>query len=86
LVENIARTTISNPNVKLTIYCYCEDEYLVIQHRANDRLSLTSDTNPLDKSQRAYGYYTDTPIVQVSAYDDSYTKIPILTLEQELTI
>jgi len=86
LVENIARRTISNPSMKLTIYCYCEDEYLVLQHKTNDRLSLTTESRPLDKSQRAYSYYTDTPIVQVSAYDDSYTKIPILKLEQEPTI
>lgn len=86
LVEDIAKRTISNPNVKLTIYCYCEEEYLVLQHRENDRLSLTSESRPLDKSQRAYSFYTDTPIVQVSAYDESYTKIPILKLEQEPTI
>ena len=33
LIENIAKKTINNPNSPLTIYCYVEDEYLVLQHR-----------------------------------------------------
>lgn len=86
LVESIAKKTISNPNAPLLIHCYIEEEYLVLQHKTNNRLSTTEESTLLDKSQRAYSYYTDTPIVEVSAYDDCYTKIPILTLEQEVII
>lgn len=84
LVQSIAKRTINNPNTPLVIQFYKEEEYLVIQHKINDRLSMSNEDLSLDKSQRAYSYYTDAPIVAVSAYDDCYTKIPILTLEQDM--
>jgi hypothetical protein len=84
IVEDIAKRTINNPKEALVINCYKEDEYLVIQHQSNYRLSMMNDRTALNKSQRAYSYYTDTPIIEVSAYNDCYTKIPILTLEKEM--
>lgn len=84
LVQSITKRTINNPNTPLVIEFYKEEEYLVIQHKSNDRLSMVDEDLSLDKSQRAYSYYTDVPIVEVTAYDDCYTKIPILTLEQDM--
>jgi len=86
LVEDIAKRTISNHKTPLVIQFYREEEYLVVQYKTNDRLSLLEENVSLEKSQRAYSYYIDAPIVEVNAYDDCYTKIPILTLEQNVAM
>lgn len=82
-VDSIIRNTLIADQNSLTIRLYTEeDDYLVVQHRRNDR--LVTHQNSLQAFvhlQRAYQFFSERPFVQVKADRENYIKFPLSVME-----
>ena len=86
IVEGILRNSIVTKNTPLEIYITIEEKegYIIIQNKLNERLVLNDFySKNFESIQHSYTYYTEKPLVKVKAYDYSYVKVPVLSLEQE---
>ncbi|HEY9045673.1 MAG TPA: histidine kinase [Ohtaekwangia sp.] len=83
VLESIIRNSIITRFEPFSINCYLEDDYMVIQSRLNDRLiSYSGSKTAFARLQKSYSLYSDLPLIQVKAYQDSYIKIPVLKVEE----
>ncbi len=86
ILESIIRNTIVNQDSKLTITLSHEDEKsLVIEHKINSILVGTEDQT-IANIQASYAIYSEQPVVQVKAYNQCFTKIPLLEVLDESEI
>ncbi len=84
LVEGVIRKTIVNQNSPLNIELLYEedDDYVVLQHKANDRLDIKK-SNIISDIQNTYSVYTEKPVVEIKAYDQQYIKVPLPKVIEE---
>jgi hypothetical protein len=58
-----------------------EDDYLVIQYKENDKLSLDRLIRKRQSNlHEAFAYFSDRPVIQIKAYGDAFVKLPLLQL------
>ncbi len=87
-LDTVVRNTLIAEKSPLTIRLYAEeDDYLVLQHKMNDRLithqnSLTAFAH----LQRAYLFFSERPFVQVKADHENYIKFPLVSVFEEKSI
>jgi LytS/YehU family sensor histidine kinase len=87
VLESIIRNSIITRFEPFIIYCYREDDYLVIQNKLNDRLIQYEGSKvAFNRLQKSYALYSDLPLIQVKAYQESYTKLPVLKVEEGIAI
>jgi hypothetical protein len=87
LVESVVRNSIVTRFEPFVITCYREDDYLVIQSKLNDRLKTYPGSDlAFTRLQKSYSLYTDLPLIKVKAYQENYIKLPILQVEETLSI
>lgn len=68
--------------LKIHISCDKDEDYLVIKHNDNDKLSTSKYVKQsLDGLQEAFFYFTDRPVIQIKAYGDVFIKLPLLDLK-----
>ena len=84
VVEQIIRSTIVSTVSPLEIrITYEKDEnYLIIQHRLNERLRQ-QQTASMARLQESYAIYSEKPLVQVRAYEQEFVKIPLPKVVEE---
>ena len=86
LVEFIVESTLINQNQPLTLKSYIDQdrEYLVLQHKINERLIKPPHlAKSFEDVQRTYTFFTDKPVMEVKAYGDSFLKIPLIDYHEE---
>lgn len=67
-------------NVRIS---FDEDDYLVIQYKENDKLSLDRLIKKRQsKLHEAFAYFSDRPVIQIKAYGDAFVKLPLLQLNE----
>lgn len=67
----------------IQISCDKEEDYLVIQHKENDKLSASRYVKKNRESiHSAFAYFTDRPVIQIKAYGDVFIKLPLLDLKE----
>jgi two-component system LytT family sensor kinase len=60
-----------------------EDDYLVIQYKENDKLSLDRLIRKRQTNlHEAFAYFSDRPVIQIKAYGDAFVKLPLLQLNE----
>lgn len=60
-----------------------EDDYLVIQYKENDKLSLDRLIRKRQSNlHEAFAYFSDRPVIQIKAYGDAFVKLPLLQLNE----
>lgn len=58
-----------------------QEDYLVVQHKENDKLSVNKDVKRRrERMHEAYAYFTDRPVIQIKAYGDVFMKLPLLNV------
>lgn len=68
--------------LKIHISCDKDEDYLVIQHNDNDKLSASKYVKQsLNGLHEAFAYFTDRPVIQIKAYGDVFIKFPLLDLK-----
>ncbi|WP_268122676.1 histidine kinase [Roseivirga pacifica] len=71
--------------LEITIDCNGDEDYLVIQHKQNDKLS---NSKYLKKRRgnlhEAYAYFTDKPVIEIKAYGDAFVKLPLLDVNENV--
>jgi hypothetical protein len=68
--------------LKIQISCDKDEDYLVIQHNENDKLSASKYIKQShDSLHEAFAYFTDRPVIQIKAYGDVFIKLPLLDLK-----
>lgn len=82
LMESIIRNTIINADSPLEIILHQEDQELIVEHKLNSIL-VRSEDKTLQNIQNSYSIYSEKPVVQVKAYEQCFTKIPILEMTEE---
>lgn len=71
--------------MNLTIDCSGEDDYVVIQHKENDKLSNNKYIkNRYQNLHEAFSFFTDKPVIQIKAYGDVFIKLPLLDIKDNL--
>ncbi len=82
IVEDIVNNTIVSESQPLQINCEMEDsEYFVIKNKMNDRLLIDEVSKKRCASlKEAYTYFTSQPFFEVKAHNESFVKIPILSV------
>ncbi|MDN5204419.1 histidine kinase [Fulvivirgaceae bacterium BMA10] len=86
LIEYIVNSSIIAKNQPLKIICYLEwdEEYLVLEKTLNDRLLIDGNIKDrFDNVQEAYAFFTDKPVMEVKAYNESFIKVPLLSFKEE---
>lgn len=89
ILDYIARTTIITSHTPLEVVLHADEEgYLTVQHKLNERLIRSNDDQKelLKIIERAYGIFSEKPVVSVKAYEESYIKIPILAMEEQAAV
>lgn len=67
----------------IQISCDKEEDYLVIQHKENDKLSASAQVKKSqDTVDQAFNYFTDRPVIKIKAYGDVFIKLPLLDLNE----
>jgi sensor histidine kinase YesM len=85
IIEGLVRNTIVSPFEPLTIRCYLEDDYITIQSKLNDRLSLSPSAElAFTRLQESYSFYSDQPMIKVKAYEENYVKLPVIHVAEEM--
>jgi len=65
----------------IKISCDKDEDYLVIQHGENDKLSASKFIkNSQDTVDQAFAYFTDRPVIKIKAHGDVFIKLPLLDL------
>jgi hypothetical protein len=86
-IDHVVRNTLIAPQVPLTIKCYLEDEYLVMNHTINERLVTPEDSQKsFERLQRSYSFFSEKPFVQVKANQENYIKFPLVRISSEQPI
>lgn len=80
ILENITSSNLISKRRPLKISCYQDEEYLVIQVKTNEKLSLPNKYTLHGRLQEAYEYFTILPIIELKAYGDLFIKVPLLKL------
>ncbi len=71
--------------MNLTIDCAGEDDYIVIQHKENDKLSNNKYIkNRYQNLHEAFSFFTDKPVIQIKAYGDVFIKLPLLDIKDNI--
>jgi hypothetical protein len=87
ILESIVRNSIITRFEPFVIQCYMEDEYIIIQSKLNDRLQPDQGSKiAFNRLQKSYSLYSDLPLIQVKAYQESYIKLPVLKVEEGIAI
>jgi sensor histidine kinase YesM len=87
LLESVIRNSIVTRFEPFVIVVYREDDYLVIQSKLNDRLMIYPGSDvAFTRLQKSYSLYTELPLIKVKAYQENYIKLPILQVEEALSI
>jgi Histidine kinase len=83
--DAIVRNTLISKDSPLEVNLYFEgDEYLVMQHRLNDKLLLHQESLlNFARLQRSYSFFSDHPFVQVKADRENYIKFPLIKVAEE---
>ncbi len=84
LLDCIINGSIISKYQPLTIQISCDkdEDYLVIQHNDNDKLSASKYVKQsLNGLHEAFAYFTDRPVIQIKAYGDVFIKLPLLDLK-----
>ncbi len=69
--------------MNIVIDCAGEDDYLVIQHKENDKLSNNKYIkNRYQNLHEAFAFFTDKPVIQIKAYGDAFIKVPLLDIKE----
>jgi Histidine kinase len=86
--DAVVRNTLIAKESPLEVNLYMEsDEYLVMQHKLNDKLILHQDSlNNFARLQRAYSFFSDYPFVQVKADHENYIKFPMVKVSESSII
>lgn len=67
--------------MQITLDCHGEQDYLVIKHKENEKLSNSRFIKNCRKNlHEAYAYFTDQPVIEIKAYGDAFVKIPLISL------
>ena len=83
VVEDLINNTIVSESQPLHIECQLDedDNYFVIKNKMNDRLLVDEISRKrCDSLKEAYTYFTSQPFFQVKAHDESFVKVPIITV------
>lgn len=60
-----------------------DDNYLVLQYKENDKLSLDRFVKKRQKKlHEAFAYFSDRPVIEIKAYGDAFIKLPLLQLNE----
>ncbi|MEP6734721.1 MAG: histidine kinase [Chryseolinea sp.] len=87
IVESIVRNTIISRFEPLVMRCFLEDDYITVQSKLNDRLVVRSEGEvALARLQKSYSLYSDMPMIKVKAYDESYIKLPVIRVAEEIEL
>lgn len=71
--------------MNLIIDCAGEDDYVVIQHKGNDKLSNNKYIkNRFQNLHETVSFFTDKPVIQIKAYGDVFIKVPLLEINENL--
>lgn len=71
--------------MNIVIDCGGEDDYLVIQHKENDKLSNNKYIkNRYQNLHEAFAFFTDKPVIQIKAYGDAFIKLPLLDIKENV--
>jgi sensor histidine kinase YesM len=83
--DSVVRNTLIAKDSPLEINLYLEgDDYLVMQHRLNDKLMLHQESlENFARLQRSYSFFSDQPFVQVKADRENYIKFPLIKVVEE---
>ncbi len=84
-IDSVIRNTLISNQSPLVIRLYIEeeDDYLVLQHRMNDRLQLHYDSlQAFTRLQRSYSFFSDKPFVQVKAGRENFIKFPLIRVSE----
>jgi hypothetical protein len=77
----INSSIISKYQVLKVSISFDEDDYLVIQYKENDKLSLDRLIRKRQSNlHEAFAYFSDRPVIQIKAYGDAFVKLPLLQL------
>ncbi len=83
LLDCIMNSTIISKRQPLSITVSYDDQedYLIVQHKENDKLSLAREVvRRREQLHEAYAYFTDRPVIQIKAYGDVFMKLPLLNI------
>jgi len=87
LTEYMVSSTIISDTQPMKLMCYVEEDYLVLEHRLNQRLiPMDKQSNGIQKVIDAYSFYTLKPVLQVKAQEENLVKIPILEVEEDTVL
>ncbi|OEK07143.1 histidine kinase [Roseivirga misakiensis] len=71
--------------MNIIIDCAGEDDYVVVQHKGNDKLSNNKYIkNRFQNLHETFAFFTDKPVIQIKAYGDVFIKMPILEINDNL--
>lgn len=85
-IDTIVRNTLVSTHAPLQLHMYPEedDNYLVIQHKVNDRLvQHTESLQTYARLQRSYSFFAERPFLQVKAGGENFIKFPVIRLQPE---
>lgn len=69
--------------MNVVIDCAGEADYLVIQHKENEKLSNNKYIkNRYQNLHEAFAFFTDKPVIQIKAYGDAFIKLPLLDINE----
>ncbi len=85
IFETIVRNSIVAGFDDFVIRCYQADDYLTRPTRLNDKLiPHPASEFAFVKLQRSYTRFTDLPLIKIKAYQESFVKLPVIKLLEEL--
>ncbi|MGE0772556.1 MAG: histidine kinase [Cyclobacteriaceae bacterium] len=83
-IDAVIRNTLLPDKEDFYLRLYLEDEYLVLQHRINDKLQLHEESLlAFERLQRSYKFFSDMPFVQVKADRENYIKFPLVRVHAD---
>jgi hypothetical protein len=86
-LDSIVRNTLISRQSPLVVTLYLEenDDYLVLQHRVNNRLVQHADSlTAFQRLQRSYAFFSEKPFVQVKAGHENFIKFPLVRIQQTI--
>lgn len=86
-IDNIVRSTLISEHSPLDLKLYVEDDYLVLNHKINDKLLMHEDSlQSFERLQRSYSFFSEKPFVQVKANRENYIKFPLVVVATDQPI
>lgn len=69
----------------ITLDCDGEEDYLVLMHKENERLSKSPYIKHCRKNlHEAYAYFTEKPVIEIKAFGEAFVKIPQIRLTDQI--